>query len=382
LQFGLRTLLAVTLVCSTALGWVESRRRYYARQVEAAKTCHTAQFTLEPVGPDWLRSLWGETAFQRVVEARFHGDHRLVLRDADLAVLRELPELRRILAGTDPYGFRGQFDFLRPIDSLLSDAGLEALGQLRQVQELDLSGCKIDGSGLRWISRDAPLSTLRLNGIEFTDEGLVQIASFAHLEVLELGDASLPTAEPLARLAKLRELDLQRAYVSDHDWRPVGRLTSLEVLNLRSAQIDQQHFDWLANLTALQELSLESTTIRDQDLTCLNSLPALRRLDLDATRVSSACLIHFAGLSHLEVLHLRHTQVNDTEMDRLTHLTSLRELGLHGTNVSGASVPTLERLAALTDLEITYDRFTTEEVQRLCTALPNCDVTPYLDDEY
>jgi hypothetical protein len=374
LQFGLRTLLAVTLVCGTALGWVESRRKYYARQMEAAEACHAAQFKFEPVGPDWLRSMYGQAAFQRVIEVSFHGGDDEVLEDPEFAVVRELPDLRYVFAGPGPPVITTRAG---PFESRLTDGALAALDRLDRLVLLDVSHSQIDGSGLRWVPRDAPLSTLRLNGNELSDEGLKQVASFADLEALELEGASLPTAEPLGKFANLRELHLDRAYVADHQWHAIGRLASLERLDLGTMHIESGHFGWLAGLTGLHELSLGATRIEDQDLACLTSLKQLRRLDLDQTHVTSACLVHVSSLQGLQHLNLWMTSVSDAELERLTRLTQLRTLNLKGTHVSGASVPTLAQLQSLTRLHVGGRRFTKDELAQLTAALPTCAIEPY-----
>ena len=62
-------------------------------------------------------------------------------------------------------------------NTMITDAGLPALEMIKQLRELDLSGCRITDAGLDHIANITNLKTLVLNGTQVTQKGIMVLQS-------------------------------------------------------------------------------------------------------------------------------------------------------------------------------------------------------------
>jgi len=146
-QFSLRTLLVVmTLFCVT-LGIASYQAR---RQKAAVNKIHELggvslyEYNLddpntmgEPPGPAWLVGLIGIDYFDDVVAV---GLRDLPTTDADLELLRDLPDLRQLS--------------IRRTN--VTDAGLEHLKGLKHLEYLGLEGTNVTDEGVKKLQRALP----------------------------------------------------------------------------------------------------------------------------------------------------------------------------------------------------------------------------------
>lgn len=115
--------------------------------------------------------------------------HQSRVKDADLAMLRELSGLRNLnLFGTS-----------------ITDAGLEHLSELIGLQTLHLNATAIGDPGLQHLRGMTGLTTLSLYGTRATDAGLVHLTALTNLQSLTLGGTAI-TDQGLEHLKGLREL--------------------------------------------------------------------------------------------------------------------------------------------------------------------------------
>ncbi len=176
----------------------------------------------------------------------------LVLRQASvkgrtLAPFRKLEALDITLCPVDDEGLEqreGHGVALHRLwagDTLITDAGLQHLSDLRNLEDLDLHGTQISDAGLIYLKPLTHLRKLNLMGTGVTDAGLDQLGGMANLEELNLYRTRITNAglERLKRLKALREVDLRYT-----------RTTSAGVDGLRAA------------LPATRLLSLETSRAR------------------------------------------------------------------------------------------------------------------------
>jgi internalin A len=276
------------------------------------------------------------------------------ITDAAVASLRANKRLRRLnLRGTDVTDISLQYAAeLTGLESLdvsftqISDVGLEHLAPLAELQELDLGGTKISGVGFHVLKLLPKLRTLRLQGIQrrnagicwapvVTDLELDTISALAGLEELDVGwgiglGAGRPSKEgraggeaecrvtggtritdlglaKLARLGRLRRLDLSGAAISPAGLKALANLPRLERLRLWNVRgLDDGAAPHLEVARGLQSLDLSYTRVGDETLRSLAKLPRLERLYLTATAVTPeglaafraarpACLVSWTG---------------------------------------------------------------------------------------
>ena len=111
-------------------------------------------------------------------------------------------------------------------DTLITDAGLQYLADLRNLEDLDLHGTQISDTGLVHLKSLTRLHKLNLMGTSVTDTGLEQLGRMADLEELNLYRTRITNAglDRLKCLKALREVDLRYT-----------RTTSAGVDSLRAA---------------------------------------------------------------------------------------------------------------------------------------------------
>ena len=168
-QFSLRTLLiVVTLIAGLLVAW----RVYvepYRRQLETMKLIEElgGNYKTEPGGPAWMRDWFGADNFRNIVEISLYGDMDTIVSDADLAHLKGLTNLRKLV-----------------LDRCGSDAGLAHLKGLTSLRELSLFQASV------------------------SDVGLAHLKGLTNLRTVDLSFTRVSNLAPLKGHTNLRELDL------------------------------------------------------------------------------------------------------------------------------------------------------------------------------
>jgi hypothetical protein len=204
---------------------------------------------------------------------------------------------------------------------MIGDVGLESLPALSELEELNLGGTHITGTNLNFLKLNRKLRRLSFNGIQrrnagacwtplVTDLDMDTISLLSGLEDLDLGvGVSLGrTGVPvgagncrvtggiqltdlgvakLAKLTRLRRLDISGAKITPAGLQPLAKLPQLERLSLwNCTKIDDSAAPLLAALTTLKVLDLSATTVGDPAIERLSSLPKLERLYVTDTKIT------------------------------------------------------------------------------------------------
>ena len=134
----------------------------------------------------------------------------------------------------------------------------------------------------------------------------------------------------IARLPKLRRLDLSHTRITDEGMLNLKPASQIEDLNLYYAE-------W----------------VTDQGMTAIRNWKKLKRLDVRGTRIANGTLEIVSHMPQLEALDISNTQVTDNGMDMLITLTSLKELSLgQGRRGRAGDLGFLRVLTTLTSLDI------------------------------
>jgi internalin A len=256
------------------------------------------------------------------------------ITDAAMAFLRGNQRLTKLnLRGTDvtdtSLAYIAELSRLKSLDisfTQVTDVGLEHLASLAQLEELNLGGNKISGVGLHVLKLLPRLRSLSFYGIQrrnagwcwapvVTDLELDTIALLGSLEELNVGfGVALGTPRPK---------DLGPAD-GEAECRIAGgtRITDLGVAKL-------------ARLKKLRRLDLSGSAITSAAVKTLAALPQLQRLSLwNATGVDDAAAPHWEALGTLTSLDLSDTPVGDATLARLSTLVNLRRLYVSETKVT------------------------------------------------
>jgi len=204
-----------------------------------------------------------------------------------------------------------------------------------ELSSVDLRDTAVTDAWLAHVTRLTGLRTLVLGGTQVTDAGMAQLAGLTQLRGLNLRRTHVTDAGlvDIARMTKLQGLSLNDTQVTDEGLKQLARLTQLRSLELSGTQITDAGLAHIAGLTQLQDLEIGYTQVSDEGLKHLARLTQLECLVLSGTQVTDAGLVHIArlcansdrarggerhaGLTRLRWLHLEATQVTGEGVKKL-----------------------------------------------------------------
>ena len=192
-RFSLRTLMAVMVLLSVALGWFGWKLREAERQRRAVEAIREAgghvwyDYDVDVIGtadssaPAWLTKLLGEDFFSDVaivnLSTEVVGDE--MLHD-HLKGLTKLESLSLVSTQVTDGGIAHlvgatHLRNLTVYDTPLTDGGIAHLVGLTKLERLDLSGTQVTDSGIRHLKGLASLQVLVLRDTLVTVEGIKEV---------------------------------------------------------------------------------------------------------------------------------------------------------------------------------------------------------------
>ena len=286
-QYSLRSLFVLMFLACVGMSWVGVKMQKARKQKEAVEAIKKlggqVQYDYEvrrpgnpppgagPPGPTWLRKLLGDDLFTTVVNVVLFSSSAT---DADLEHLTGLTQLQMLnirntkvtTAGLVHLKGLAKLNSLALWDTKVTDAGLESLKELTQLQELVLFGTKVTGCGFEHLKRLTKLQTLNLGNTQVTDAGLVHLKELIQLQTLDLGGTEVTDAGlvHLKGLTKLQTLDLNKTQVTDAGLVHLSGLKQLQTLDLFGTQVTDAGLEHLEGLTQLHWVDLGGTRVTDE----------------------------------------------------------------------------------------------------------------------
>ena len=294
----------------------------------------------------------------------------------------------------------------------LGNADIRAIGELRALEELALSG--------NAISDLSPLARLNaLTSLQLSDNRIVNLAPLAGLKSLKtlyLDGNPIDDFTPLYGLATLRTLSIKNILITDtalealqealpncriYSETPVetvpeitlgGRTFRADVTELSLGGLEITDISALAECTQLRDLDLRDNKITDlsalaeltelerlclwnnqvEDLSPLLGMTKLRYLDIDTNAVSDILVL--SQLTQLEELWLNNNPIESIEP--LSTLTGLTRLGLKNLALTDDSLDVLMGLSKLKELSLEENEgLGRAKVDALHEALPKCTIS-------
>ena len=243
---------------------------------------------------------------------------------------------------------------------------------------------------------------LRCNFSNITDDGIKELVGFKNLTVLNLSCtkvtgaafksvAELPNLEALylaynqritgaglgelAKLKKLRQLDLGVTATNDAGMKELAKLEGLTRLSLYSTKITDTGMAELTGLKGLVWLNMDSAPVGDSAMKIVGQNKDLHTLNLFQVKITDAGVKELAGLQKLDKLTLSHAKITDACMKDLAGMKGLRTLDLSGTGVTYAGVKEhAEAFQSLKLLGVNFAKPSDVSIEELKRALPKCTV--------
>ncbi|MCU6746875.1 protein kinase [Faecalicatena acetigenes] len=216
----------------------------------------------------------------------------------------------------------------------ISDDDLELLAQCTNLQILVLDYQQI--TDLSPLS-ELPLEYLSLTGNQISN--LTPLSALTRLQVLDLGENPVRSAEVLTGLPALRDITLEATGITSVDF---FEGSDIQSLNVRSTWVtDFSPLESCSSLSRLIVGELPSGTAETlKGLTNLTELRLYSTPDVD--------LSYFVGFHKLQNLDLYGSTIS--HLDKLAQLPTLHYLNVGGTGINELSF--LSRLPAITDVDL------------------------------
>ena len=180
--------------------------------------------------------------------------------------------------------------------------------------------------------------------------------------------------------------EVQSVYFGDPSERvPVGddaiellqRFEGLRQVSLWGTNVTDRGFAQLENCQNLHYLILwRNKGITDEGMKTVKQLRRLHTLEIYGPTLSDAGLAHISGLPNLKELLLIKPipGITDSGLKHISQMTSLTMLIVEGGDVTDQGVQHLANLANLKELALRGTKVTSDGVQRLKAALPDCKI--------
>ena len=265
------------------------------------------------------------------------------LSDDAMAAIAALPHLQSI--GLD--------------HTAVTDAGLETLSRSSSLQAIDAGSTQVTDSGIANLASLGNLRTLNLyaGDPEFrgdapnpsiSDVGLAHLKQFPNLEELDVTGAEI-TGSGLERLAvdcpKLRRLVVSHCALSTDDLRHIGLFKQLEQFQCYGTVFDDSVVKQLGSLTNLRQL-VGDLQVSNEGVMALSALPSLEELKLSG-KCDDLCMASVAAMPSLRDFTLTHTRITNEGFALLADNAKLEHVQITGNQVTTRCIETLATMPNL-----------------------------------
>jgi Leucine-rich repeat (LRR) protein len=197
----------------------------------------------------------------------------------------------------------------------VTDANLEAIKDLEQLQHLDLYLKEgFTDAGFKHIGAMKNLVSLNIGATRITDAGLKHLKGLVNLEDLGLLGTHVTDAgvvDLLKELKALRKLTLGETKITDATLKQVGELKDLEELRIDSTPVTDAGMKYLKELKGLKSLNIHRTKVGDAGIKELGQMQSLEEMVLGDVAITDAGLEALKGCKALKQLRINDSGQED-----------------------------------------------------------------------
>jgi hypothetical protein len=250
---------------------------------------------------------------------------------ADMAIIGRLKNLGYLVVGkTTDEGLaqlagHGALGCLCFDASEVSDQGLDALGTLPELIDLNMQGGKFSGQGFARLKK---LRRLHLDRCTIPADLVAQLGTNATIDELRLSDMFIRSLDGLENLRELWKLDLTFSNLDDEMLKHIGRLEKLHELRLDCTEVGDKAAAYISQATHLEKLGLGCTQVSDSGVKSFRSLRDLKTLLLNHTGVTDDGILALEDLPKLSTLVVSRTTVDEETVRRVVKQTGDQEFFL------------------------------------------------------
>lgn len=324
--------------------------------LERLENLRQLTFASDTIGDDDLKFLQNLTKLEKLT----FSSHSI--SGQGLAHLQNLPKLTSLdlccsleKPGSMQLGCLHHLKSLILAEQALVDEDLKTIGELVGLEELDISGTKIQGNGFLYLQSMQQIRSLNISRLEKVDENSLGYLTICpkleeiHCDQTSIGETGIGF---IAHLPALRKLTLWESLRVSQGLENLQHAKHLEEIYLSENPLGDGWLEDIVGLNSLRKIELTLTNLTDLGLSFLGQLERLTDLGLGGNpKISDAGLAHLRNCTHLEWLDLSDSAVSDEGLAYLEKMSQLRFINLAGTRVRGNG---LHHLSRMTFLKVLY----------------------------
>jgi serine/threonine protein kinase len=225
-------------------------------------------------------------------------------------------------------GYNFNFD-ANSTDECIKYLVAQARQKRAEIGEIDLSRTRISNASLEMLTA-IPIRSLWINDTQLSGAGLHSVSKMETLEELhafKLKNITDQDLTSLAKLQRLRYLDLGRDQIAKLDLSFLAQLKQLNALELKDTKVSDKVMPYLRNLHELHVLSLPRCNVTDEGIEQLRGLTTLHELDLTGCAITTESVRALSN-NQLWKLYLDQTDIDDDALKLLHKQKSLVVLSI------------------------------------------------------
>ncbi|HEX4131867.1 MAG TPA: SUMF1/EgtB/PvdO family nonheme iron enzyme [Pirellulales bacterium] len=219
---------------------------------------------------------------------------------------------------------------------------IRLLPELKQLRRLRMNGCQIIDSDLAPLGNLGQLEVLDLTGNDITATALLILRNQRSLLELDLHNTKIPPKSAVAFALAQPKLEGLAC-----DWDDETRSTFTAPATLKSLHmgsgVDDKFAARIGSWSKLERLQIASNKLTEAGLKEICKLRGLKYLRLDYSPIEDAWLAALVPLALLDRLDLCGTKITDKGLESLAKLPQLKHLLVLNTKVTGPGVEKLSR---------------------------------------
>lgn len=254
----------------------------------------------------------------------------------------------------------------------VGDEGFKAVAKLPKIRMV-LANCLGTDEGVRALAGHPAISTLSLNGPNYTDATADVILSLPHLQQVTFSG----TSHTDAGLAKAitgcpaRTISFHNVDVGEQTIAALALAPSLAHLTFRDIDLSPEQCDALAKLP-LGNLEIHGTSFTDDHATRLAPFAkALNYITLDTPRVTDAGLAWLTRAKSITGLRLDNTQATEAWWSSLPYLGAVEQVGMGGANFDAETIAYTSQMPKLNYIALSGSRVDDATLELLPPEIPS-----------
>lgn len=261
-------------------------------------------------------------------------------------------------------------------NTLVGDKGIAQFKELKSLRVIDLRVSPlVTDAAMETLLALSELRAVRLTGGNVTDAGVATLLDLPRLTELDVRNCRGVTKSGIEQLVgkkTLRVLKIGGPKIDDDVLEVVGRMENLTGLSLDNCNVTDAGVAKLSGLPLASFTIYQSSAVTDQGLEVLAAYEGLEHLTLRDVPAKGLVLAKLVHPEKLLSLNMAQSGITDAEVVHLARMTALDSLNLSETALTDAVVDVLSKLASLRELVLTQTGISSEGMERLEKALPDC----------